>query len=153
MYFTRLLIIPLALLCTQCALVDPEQPVANLEKAATPPAAERPMPPPPPARPLSQDGKIRAYVPPRISATGDVIAGHEVELTEKEPADVVVQPAVHIPRAPLHPQAPRAAQNRVRIMQAPAPVPAPPPATEAPSVPPGFSQFFQKGIPNVPVVP
>jgi hypothetical protein len=104
-------------------------------------------------RPLSQDGKFRAYVPPRISANGDVIGGHEVELTEHEPADVVVQPAIAIPRAPLHPQAPKPAQSRARILQAPAPAPVAPPAADTPAIPPGFSQFFQKGGVSAPVAP
>jgi hypothetical protein len=152
MRFLRVLLIPLALLCTQCAWTE-HQPVADLVTAATPPAADKPAPVVMPARPLSQDGTFRAYVPPRTSANGDVIAGHEVELTEKEPVDVVVQPAVHIPRAPLNPQSPRPVQGRARIMQAPAPVAVPPPATDAPPVPPGFNQFFQKGGLGAPVVP
>jgi hypothetical protein len=150
---SRALLVPLALLCTQCAWTEP-QPVADLEKAATPPAAEKPAPVVLSPRSLSQDGKFRAYVPPRISANGDVIGGHEVELTEHEPADVVVQPTVAIPRAPLHPQAPKPAQSRTRILQAPAPAQGSPPVpAETPTVPPGFSQFFQKGIPHVPVTP
>jgi hypothetical protein len=152
MRLSRALLVPLALLCTQCAWTE-SQPVADLEKAATPPAAEKPAPVVLPARPLSQDGKFRAYVPPRTSANGDVIAGHEVELSETTPADVVVQPAVAIPRAPLHPQTPRPAQSRARILQAPAPAQVPPPAADVPAVPPGFSQFFQKGGVGAPVTP
>jgi hypothetical protein len=152
MRLSRALLVPLALLCTQCAWTE-SQPIADLEKAATPPAAEKPAPVVLPARPLSQDGKFRAYVPPRTSANGDVIAGHEVELSETAPADVVVQPAVQIPRAPLHPQAPRAAQSRARITQPPAPAQGPAPAPDAPAVPPGFSQYLQKGALGVSVTP
>jgi hypothetical protein len=152
MRLARVVLVPLALLCTHCAAWTESQPVADLVKTSTPPAAEKPAPVLVP-RPLTQDGKFRAYVPPRISANGDTIAGHEVELSEHEPADVVVQPAVHIPRAPLHPQAPKPAQSRARILQAPAPAPVPPPAAETPNVPPGFSQFFQKGGLGVPVAP
>jgi hypothetical protein len=82
-----------------------------------------------------------------------VIAGHEVELQEHEPADVVVRPAVHIPRAPLNPQAPKAAQGRARILQPPPQQQPTAPPAEAPTVPPGFSQFFQKGGLSAPVAP
>src|SRR5262245_42018404 len=95
---SRVLLVPLVLLCTHCTLLSDPQPVADLVEASTPPAATKPAPPVP-ARPLSQHGKFSAYVPPRVSPGGDMISGHEVELNEVEPADVVVRPAAPIPRA------------------------------------------------------
>jgi hypothetical protein len=133
------------LLLLQCTATLQGEPV-DLVAVATPPVVQMPAPASPPvSTPGSNPGRalFRAWIPREILANGDETEGHYLEVSPLAPAEEVVAPAVHIPRAPKHVSPTPKATPKVRTLQPPPPEPLPFAAPIAPPVPfpgqPGLS--------------
>ena len=71
--------------------------VLDAEKAPAAKLSTPSLPPPMPSSPRPW----RAYISPRVSANGDVIEGHYLEISTTAPQPEAMPPAKILPRAPL----------------------------------------------------
>lgn len=121
----RILLGGSSLFVLQCTTTLQGDPV-DLAAVATPPVVQMPAPTGPPAsQPGVNVGRaiFRAWIPREVLANGDVTEGHFVEVSPLAPAEDVVVPAVHIPRAPKHVSPTPKMTTKVRTPQAPPPEP------------------------------